>query len=69
MRKHVAFTPGSSGNPAGRPKGIADRRTSVRALLGPHLIGLANAQLAKALAGDSAAAAACAALYICEASS
>lgn len=57
---------GFTGNPAGRPKGIKDRRSSLRALIGPHLIAIANTQLSKALAGDSAAAAACAALYRCE---
>lgn len=57
---------GFTGNPAGRPKGIKDRRSSLRALIGPHLIAIANVQLPKAVAGDSAAAAACAELYRCE---
>lgn len=57
---------GFTGNRAGRPKGIKDRRSSLRALIGPHLIAIANKQLSKAMEGDSAAAAACAALYQCE---
>jgi len=32
----MTFQPGQSGNPTGRPKGIADKRTELRSLLEPH---------------------------------
>lgn len=51
----MPFSPGKSGNPNGRPKGIRDRRTSLRDLLEPHAPGLVAKAVELALAGDSAA--------------
>jgi hypothetical protein len=49
------FSPGQSGNTAGRPKGAPDRRTKLRALLEPHADALVNKAVNLALAGDTAA--------------
>ncbi|MEW5882270.1 MAG: hypothetical protein AB1761_17750 [Pseudomonadota bacterium] len=44
---------GPSPNPAGRPKGIVDRRTKYRELIEPHVPELTAKALAMALAGDT----------------
>lgn len=46
------FKPGVSGNPRGRPKGIKDRRVSLRELLQPHAGDLIGQAIGMALAGD-----------------
>lgn len=51
----MPFSPGKSGNPNGRPKGIRDRRTSLRDLLEPHAPQLVAKAVELAMAGDSAA--------------
>ena len=51
----MPFSRGKSGNPSGRPKGIRDRRTSLRDLLEPHAPELVAKAVELALAGDSAA--------------
>ena len=49
------YRPGQSGNPAGRPKGVRDKRVALRALLEPHVEALVAKVVAKALEGDTAA--------------
>lgn len=49
------FKQGESGNPGGRPKGVRDKRTELRALLEPHAEKLVNKVVAMALKGDAAA--------------
>lgn len=49
------FRTGRSGNPAGRPRGIEDKRTALRALLDPHAPKLIAKIVAKALKGDTTA--------------
>lgn len=51
----MPFSPGKSGNPYGRPRGIRDRRTSLRDLLEPHAPQLVAKAVEPALAGDSSA--------------
>ena len=51
----MAFKKGQSGNPAGRPKGITDKRAQLRSLLDPHADALINKAVEMALNGDSAA--------------
>jgi hypothetical protein len=51
----MAFQPGQSGNPDGRPPGIRDKRTAMRALLEPHAEALVAKAVERALAGDSTA--------------
>jgi hypothetical protein len=46
------FTPGSSGNPGGRPKGIKDKRVALRSLFEAHADKLAQKAIDLALAGD-----------------
>ena len=46
---------GESGNPAGRPKGIRDKRTALRGLLEPHAKDLVKKVVAMALAGETTA--------------
>ncbi|MEN8132727.1 MAG: DUF5681 domain-containing protein [Pseudomonadota bacterium] len=53
------FVKGSSGNPRGRPRGIADRRTALRSLLEPHSEALVQKAVQLALAGDTTALKAC----------
>jgi hypothetical protein len=49
------FRPGKSGNPAGRPPGIPDKRVALRALLEPHAPALIQKVVALAKKGDRAA--------------
>ena len=51
----MKFKPGQSGNPAGKPKGVKDRRTELRALLVPHAQELIDKVVALAKAGDTTA--------------
>lgn len=55
----MAFKKGRSGNPAGRPKGIEDKRVALRTLLEPHAPKLVDMVVKKALAGDMTAARIC----------
>ena len=49
------YKPGQSGNPAGRPRGIRDKRTELRGLLEPHAAKLVNKAVEMALEGDATA--------------
>lgn len=49
----MTFKTGQSGNPGGRPKGIADKRTQLRSLLQPHAEDLINKLIERAKLGDS----------------
>lgn len=49
------FTPGQSGNPKGRPPGVADRRTALRRQLEEHGPALMQRAVELAMAGDVAA--------------
>ena len=49
------FSPGRSGNPAGRPPGLEDKRVALRALLEPHAPRLVEKAVQKALKGDTTA--------------
>lgn len=51
----MAFKKGQSGNPAGRPKGIADRRGQYREILEGHMPELVNKVIELAKAGDTQA--------------
>ncbi len=51
----MAYQKGESGNPAGRPHGIADKRTELRALLRPHADALVAKAVERALEGDTTA--------------
>jgi len=51
----MKWKPGQSGNPDGRPKGVPDKRTKLRALLDPHAEELIAKAVEKALAGEDAA--------------
>lgn len=50
----MKFKPGTSGNPAGRPKGIADARVRLRAALEPHADALLEVAVTAAKGGDTA---------------
>lgn len=50
------FQPGISGNPAGRPRGIPDRRSRHRELLDPHIPEIVTKLVDLAKAGDTSAA-------------
>jgi hypothetical protein len=49
------FTPGQSGNPAGRKRGTPDRRTQARELFAQHREALIDTAVRLALAGDPTA--------------
>jgi len=48
----MKFEPGRSGNPSGRPRGSADRRSELRAMLEPHAPALLEKVIQMALEGD-----------------
>ena len=49
------YKKGQSGNPIGRPRGIKDKRTSIRELLKPHAKDLIDKAVSLALDGDTTA--------------
>ncbi len=51
----MAFLPGQSGNPKGRPRGIVDCRVQMRALLHLHANDLVEKLIEMAKAGDPTA--------------
>jgi hypothetical protein len=51
----MAYNKGQSGNPKGRPKGISDKRTALRALLAPHAQALIDKTVELAKSGDTTA--------------
>jgi hypothetical protein len=51
----MKYKKGQSGNEAGRPRGIPDRRTALRELLQPHAEALVNKAVELAQAGDTTA--------------
>lgn len=51
----MAFQPGQSGNPNGRPKGIVDKRAELRGLLEPHAKEIVGKLIESAKAGDPTA--------------
>ena len=51
----MAFKQGHSGNPEGRPKGLNDKRTALRALLEPHAGALVRKAIALAKEGEPTA--------------
>jgi hypothetical protein len=51
----MAYNKGQSGNPKGRPKGIIDKRTALRALLIPHAQALIEKTVELAKSGDTTA--------------
>lgn len=51
----MQFEKGRSGNEAGRPRGIQDRRVAMRQLLEPHAPELIAKAVEKALEGDTTA--------------
>ena len=51
----MTFQPGQSGNPSGRPRGIADKRIELRGLLEQHAKEIIEKLIECAKAGDSAA--------------
>jgi len=52
----MKYSKGCSGNPAGRPVGIPDRRTKLRNLIEPDAPAVIAAVISQALAGDVQAA-------------
>jgi len=55
MARGKPFSPGQSGNPAGRPRGVVDKRVALRSLLEPHAEKLVQKVVTLALKGNSAA--------------
>lgn len=55
MPKRTSWNQGQSGNPKGRPRGIKDKRTALRALLEPYSGPLVQKTVALALEGDTTA--------------
>jgi hypothetical protein len=49
----MSYRKGRSGNPNGRPKGIADKRTALRTLLAPHAQALIDKTVKLAKGGDT----------------
>lgn len=55
-KRHGPWKPGQSGNPAGRPKGVRDRRTILRQMLEPELPAILRKLVEQAKDGDASAA-------------
>ncbi len=51
----MKYAKGQSGNPKGRPRGVADKRVELRSLLEPHAAELVRTVVELAKAGDGAA--------------
>lgn len=51
----MAFQPGQSGNPSGRPKGVNDKRSEYRSLLEPHAKELTEKLIEMAKNGEPTA--------------
>ena len=51
----MTFTKGKSGNPAGRPKGVATKQTKLRAEIAEHLPGIIDKTVEMAKGGDTTA--------------
>jgi hypothetical protein len=51
----MTFKPGESGNPAGRPKGIVDKRSELRSLLETHAKEIIEKLIERAKYGDDVA--------------
>lgn len=52
----MTFKKGTSGNPAGRPKGIPNPQARLRALIADHVPSIIDRMVAEAIGGDTAAA-------------
>jgi hypothetical protein len=55
IQEVARFIKGYSGNPAGKPKGVKDKRTALRELLAPHAQSLIKKAVELAKAGDTTA--------------
>ncbi len=51
----MPFAKGQSGNPAGRPRGVATKQTKLRAEIAKHVPGIVTKTVELAMAGDTTA--------------